>query len=669
MEKHSWQTGRESARMRRWFAPWIVALSLVIVSIGVRGQTATSGVTAGQLTIEPSTLISIGYEWRIEGDDNRNASVDVVYRERGTSEWRKGLPPLRLQREIIKNPPFDVITPNMFAGSLFDLEPGTTYELKVKLKDPDGARGELERVVSVRTRKEPEPAIGDVFHVYPPGFSGAKHEPAFTGLLAAYYTGSAHADWSNAFPARVKPGDTILIHAGVYKDNRRRYGNGMGTVFDGTYYLTASGTAEKPIVIKSAGDGEVIFDGDGNYNLFNVAAANYNYFEGLTIRNTDVAFLAGQKNIAGSSGFTLKRSKLEDVGVGVMTDWSGSKNFYIADNTFIGRQDPKRLLGWTGRRWAGVEGFPQPLRSNFAVKVYGSGHVIAFNSVSHFHDGIDHATYGNPDNYPNTPRDRMPVSIDIYNNDVFNVDDNCIEVDGALYNIRVMRNRCFNHAHRALSAQPLFGGPAYFIRNVVYNSPEGGSIKLHANPSGAVFYHNTFVGEIHEMGPASNVHFRNNLVLGQGAYPEIFSIETMTTYSSSDYNGFGVPPSVQTTFAWSEPQKAADFSGPRLRRTFKTLADYSAATKRDNHSIVVGYEDLNNVSAPDASQLDRLYAPDDFDFRLSQGSRAVDAGELLPNINDGHSGNAPDLGAYERGAPTTLYGPRVERDCNCKAAK
>ena len=55
----------------------------------------------------------------------------------------------------------------------------------------------------------------------------------------------------------------------------------MGTPFHGTYYLTAKGTPEKPIVIKSAGDGKVIFDGNGNFNLFNVIAADYHYFEGL----------------------------------------------------------------------------------------------------------------------------------------------------------------------------------------------------------------------------------------------------------------------------------------------------------------------------------------------------------------------------------------------------
>ena len=132
----------------------------------------------------------------------------------------------------------------------------------------------------------------------------------------------------------------ILVHAGVYKDDRYRYGGGLGTVSSGTYFLTQSGTAEKPIVIKGAGDGEVIFDGDGAYNLFNVMAANYNYFEGLTIRNTDLAFQGGLKNIIGSSGLTIKRCRFENVGRAIYTDWSGSKDYYIADNMMLGRFNP-----------------------------------------------------------------------------------------------------------------------------------------------------------------------------------------------------------------------------------------------------------------------------------------------------------------------------------------
>ncbi len=63
---------------------------------------------------------------------------------------------------------------------------------------------------------------------------------------------------------------------------------------------------DKPIVIKAAGDGEVIFDGDGNYNLFNVKAADYTYFEGITFRNTEIAIWAGTQFLAGSKGLTVK---------------------------------------------------------------------------------------------------------------------------------------------------------------------------------------------------------------------------------------------------------------------------------------------------------------------------------------------------------------------------
>ena len=44
---------------------------------------------------------------------------------------------------------------------------------------------------------------------------------------------------------------------------------------------------------------------------------------------------------------------------------------------------------------------------------------------------------------------------------------------------------------------------------------------------------------------------------------------------------------------------------------------------------------------------------------LKAGCGAVDAGAILPNINDGFVGAAPDLGAFELGQPCTdLHGPR-----------
>ena len=640
-----------------------------------RCQTTT---TPGEFLVDPPTLTSLGFEWRISGDDNHNARVDVTFRKKGEQQWRKALPLLRLQGESVTGGTpreggahyFSYVTPNMFAGSILNLEPGTGYECHFVLSDPDGVKGKAERTVTVSTRSEPQPAAGGrVFHVYPFGYQGPTQEPAFTGLLAAYYMGSDQSDHANVQPTRVRPGDVILVHAGIYKDNRFVYGGfdrtiaAYGTSFDGTYYLTRSGTPEMPIVIKGAGDGEVIFDGDGCHNLFNLLAANYNYFEGVTVRNTNVAFLLGIKSIAGASGFTLKHSRLENIGRGVEDDWSGSKDFYIADNVFIGRHDPNKLQSWwTPAVWAKFPGYPAPITSEYAVKIYGQGHVVAYNYVANWHDGLDIATYGDPDGTPNESRDRVPVSIDIYNNDIYNDADNCIEADGGAHNIRVFRNRCFNSAGGALSAQPIFGGPLYFYQNLVYNTTTGGPLKFVDTPAGVLVYQNTFAGQGRLLGPASNVHFLNNLILGDGWADPVLNLRTYTNYSTSDYNGFRPNPGVDDAFEWSSPNfdVATDYQSPLVVRHFKSLKEFSDATGQERHSVMLDYDVFVNARMPDKSDPQRLYNPEDFDFRLKPGSAAVDAGVLLPTINDDFTGRSPDLGAYELDRRVPNYGPRSQ---------
>ena len=630
--------------------------------------------SAGAFTVERPTLVSLGFEWRIQGDDNRNARVDVSFRKRGESLWRKGLPLLRLQGEAVpggrpRNSDygryFDYVAPNMFAGSLLNLEPDTQYEARFVLVDPDGVRGPAVKLASVRTRKVPAPAPGGrTFHVYPYGYAGPKTEPAFTGLLAAYYMGSDQSDHSNAFPPRVRPGDTILVHAGVYKDNRFAYGGfdpkfgGYGTPFDGTYYLTQSGTPDRPIVIKAAGDGEVVFDGDGNQTLFNLMAANNTYVEGITVRNTNVAFLLGLKDIAGSSGFSLVRSRLVDVGRGVQDEWAGSKDVYIADNVFIGRHQRDRLQSWfRPETWSKFPGYPAPITSEYAVKLYGQGHVVAYNHVEAWHDGIDVATYGAPSADP----DKVPSSIDFYGNDITNVADNCIEADGGAYNVRVFTNRCFNSAQGALSAQPIFGGPAYFVQNLVYDATTGGPLKFVDTPAGVLVYQNTFFGQSALFGPAANVHFRNNLMIGDGWADPVFAFTTSTNYSSSDYNGYRLNPGAKTSFGWTSPPEGVkvDFQGPLVKRAFASLEEYRRATGQEQHSVLLDVDVFVNAPLPDRIDPQRLYRPGDFDFRLMPGSSAIDAGVALPTINDGYSGRAPDLGAYELGAEPPHYGPRV----------
>ena len=638
---------------------------------------SADAVTAGAFLVERPTLLSLGFEWRVSGDANRTASVEVSYRKNGTEEWRQGLPMLRLDGERVtgyesgpsrygerSTTGYDYTAPNMFAGSVLDLEPDTEYECRFVLSDPDGVQGQAEQRVTVHTRKAPAPAEGGkVYNVYPFDWKGPKVEPAFTGLMGAYYLGADQSDHSLIYPPRVQPGDTILVHAGVYQDGRYNYSGfdtsapAYGTPFDGTYYLLASGTPEKPIVIKAAGDGEVIFDGGDNYNLFDLMGGNYNYFEGITVRNTAVAFLLGKKGIAGSSGFSLVKSLAYDVGRVVQDEWAGSKDFYIADNVFLGRHDPEKLLGWYFRQdvWSKFENFPAPITSEYAVKVYGQGHVVAHNYLADWHDGVDVSTYGTPSQDPNL----IPNAIDIYGNDLYGMADNCIEADGGAQNIRVFRNRCFNSVGGAFSVQPSFGGPVYLYRNLSYAGTTGGPLKLIDTPAGMYIYQNTFVGQGALLRLAANVHFRNNLFVGDNWPEPVFALSTTTNYSDSDYNGFRPNPNAESAFGWDSPDfgKLADYVDPPVKRAYKSLPAYRSATKQDRHSILVDYDIFRQVSAPDPADPQHLYSPEDYDFRLAIGSAARDKGTFLPNIDDGFAGKAPDLGAYEEGQEVPRYGP------------
>jgi hypothetical protein len=192
--------------------------------------------------------------------------------------------------------------------SILDLEPDTTHEARFVMTDPDGLAGQrgqsATRTVTAHTRPEPKPyAGGRIFHVYPPEFKGERLQPSFNSVMCAYNSYCGAGDTTTTGRPRVKPGDTILVHAGLYKYEAQYYGGANQTTpFEGMYYLTADGTPDRPIAIKAAGDGDVIFDSNGNFNLFNVKAADYNYFEGVTFRNTDIAIWAGTQFIVGSKG-------------------------------------------------------------------------------------------------------------------------------------------------------------------------------------------------------------------------------------------------------------------------------------------------------------------------------------------------------------------------------
>src|SRR5207237_7009333 len=82
---------------------------------------------------------------------------------------------------------------------------------------------------------------------------------------------------------------------------------------------------------------------------------------------------------------------------------------------------------------------------------------------------------------------------------------------------RAWRNR-FTNVYMPISFQPIFGGPAYAIRNVVVNAANE-PLKLHNNTVGPVILNNTFVSfgyamQLNDGTTAHELTIRNNLFIG-----------------------------------------------------------------------------------------------------------------------------------------------------------
>jgi len=115
--------------------------------------------------------------------------------------------------------------------------------------------------------------------------------------------------------------------------------------------------------------------------------------------------------------------------------------------------------------------------------------------------------------------------------------------------------------------------------------------------------------------------------LGRWLADPILNLRTYTNYSTSDYNGFRPNPNVEDAFEWNSPSfdVVADYQHDPVTRHFKSLEEYSRATRQEQHSIPIDYDVFVNAGIPDKSDPQHLYKPEEFDFRLKPGSRAVDA--------------------------------------------
>src|SRR5262249_52464463 len=139
-------------------APTMTSQTLLCLLLAAAGADAGNSTQAGEFLVERPTLLNLGFEWAIRGDANRNATVTVQFRPVGESAWREALPLVRIGGENVyrRRENLDYTVPDGFAGSILNVQPGTEYECRFQLTDPDGASGETAHTVRVKTRTEPE---------------------------------------------------------------------------------------------------------------------------------------------------------------------------------------------------------------------------------------------------------------------------------------------------------------------------------------------------------------------------------------------------------------------------------------------------------------------------------------------------------------------------------
>jgi len=200
-----------------------------MLSLVANAALALDPISIGQLQLEEPTQCCLGVVLPIAaGDDNYNAVATLDYREVGTTEWKPALPLFRVRSDTIstETPPgaYGLPVPDeMFAGSVFGLRAGVSYELRVTVTDPEGGGGVQTRVAATRPEPRATPSSARIVPV------------ASTAELTAALNAA-------------QPGDVIQLARGSYS---------------GSIALTRSGTEANPIVVRGVAAADVLLDASG----------------------------------------------------------------------------------------------------------------------------------------------------------------------------------------------------------------------------------------------------------------------------------------------------------------------------------------------------------------------------------------------------------------------
>ena len=214
-----------------------------------------------------------------------------------------------------------------------------------------------------------------------------------------------------------------------------------------------------------------------------------------------------------------------------------------------------------------------------------------------------------------------------------------------------------------ISVAPIMGGPCYIFRNELFNlADEDGAysaLKMNRSPSGLVFIHNTAV-KIGRCitGPSGwqNTYFRNNALLSTEYVFELYELVDDSMMDDWDFNAYGS----QRSGTSDDPEKGGPwFKWNDIR--YARLPDLQSGAGIELHGVAISFEDLLDADLP--STYGEGVDPGSRNLTLKTGCKAINAGEILSNINDPFvTDGSPDCGAFEAGKAIPRYGPRSKKE-------
>jgi hypothetical protein len=559
---------------------------------GAPGQIA--GLT---LHVEESTPEQIGVHAIVSGTIATGSKVNVRYKRRSDTAWLVGHPLLRINPAwVTGGAPEQPV--DSFAGSIFDLTPGTEYDVELTLSEP--GKPDRTLVTAASTRALPSAAP------------------------AANVTASPSDDLQAKLLA-LKAGDVLELADGIYDVD--------------DLYLEASGTAAMPIYVRGHSRAGVVLR-DATSHVFQFREAAYVVLENLTLEGSGVDSGTDSSSVgihfydgASQKYVTVRDIDIRAVDQGII-GYGSLVGVLIYHSSLHGNNTWTQPVIESNQTW-NDDGITIPGLGNCAFEntLHGFGDSFAVRDGTH------------------------SAAVHFYRNRVTMTGDDTFEADYSTRNISFYDNWVDN-ASTFLSLDPLWGGPLFCFRNIVVNTVRG-PFKLNNTNSGFMIYNNTIVrtegttgwGWVQfNNGELRNYSFRNNVLVYRGS-GNLLAIESAGNEPLDFTNNAWFP---DKSVWWTNTGGSFDSLASARTGVPETDPLFGTSRKRHEGDVITVSDPFTTpvtLGADHLTEVATATAP-----ALAVGSSPKNAGVAIPNVTDGYSGGAPDMGAVIEGRPQPTRG-------------